>query len=149
MRCARDPGLGEMYALVRSEALLAQRLSALSHQARQKKAPAHGIENFQILWIFGIPEFFGCIFRYFSFSLHQNSLRMLWSLLRWCEGSQGLRCLTGVCCLFWRGAQVSDANLAQMPGYRQRVDVLRRLQYVGPDDSVEVKVREARVLFSE
>ena len=34
MRCARDPGLGEMYALVRSEALLAQRLSALTHQAR-------------------------------------------------------------------------------------------------------------------
>ena len=38
-------------------------------------------------------------------------------------------------------AQVSDANLAQMPGYRQRLEVLRRLQYVGPDDSVEVKVR--------
>ena len=37
--------------------------------------------------------------------------------------------------------QVSDANLAQMPGYRQRLEVLRRLQYVGPDDSVEVKVR--------
>ena len=37
MRCARDPGLGEMYALVRSEALLAQRLSALTHQARASR----------------------------------------------------------------------------------------------------------------
>ena len=32
MRCARDPGLGEMYALVRSEALLAQRLDRIAHQ---------------------------------------------------------------------------------------------------------------------
>lgn len=32
LRCARDPGLGEMYALVRSEALLAQRLDRLTHQ---------------------------------------------------------------------------------------------------------------------
>ncbi len=32
MACHRDPGLGEMYAIVRSEALLAGRLAALTHQ---------------------------------------------------------------------------------------------------------------------
>lgn len=37
--------------------------------------------------------------------------------------------------------QVSDANLAQMPDFRQRVEVLRRLQYVSEDNIVELKVQ--------
>ena len=37
--------------------------------------------------------------------------------------------------------QVSDANLAQMPEFRQRVNVLRALQYVSTDNTVEVKAR--------
>lgn len=32
MECHRDPGLGMMYSIVRSEALLAQRMAALAHQ---------------------------------------------------------------------------------------------------------------------
>lgn len=32
MKCHREPALGEMYALVRSEALLMQRMRALEHQ---------------------------------------------------------------------------------------------------------------------
>lgn len=32
LACHRDPGMGEMYAIVRSEALLAGRLAALAHQ---------------------------------------------------------------------------------------------------------------------
>ncbi|CAL8471306.1 g10848 [Coccomyxa elongata] len=70
LACHRDPGLGEMYAIVRSEALLASRLAALTHQ-------------------------------------------------------------------------VSDASLAQMPEFRQRVDVLRRMQYLAEDDTVQLKGRVA------
>lgn len=39
--------------------------------------------------------------------------------------------------LLW---QVSDASLAQMPEFRQRVDVLRRMQYLAEDDTVQLKV---------
>ena len=67
MACHRDPALGEMYALVRSEALLEDRLNRLKHQ-------------------------------------------------------------------------VSDASLAQMPDFNQRVQVLRRLDYVSSEDVVELKV---------
>lgn len=42
MHCARDPSLGEMYALVRSEALLAQRLDRLTHQVCGS-GRAHGL----------------------------------------------------------------------------------------------------------
>ncbi len=41
MHCARDPGLGEMYALVRSEALLAQRLDRLTHQVLASAPELH------------------------------------------------------------------------------------------------------------
>ena len=68
MACHRDPALGEMYALVRSEALLEDRLSRLKHQ-------------------------------------------------------------------------VSDASLAQMPDFNQRVQVLRQLDYISTEDVVELKVR--------
>jgi hypothetical protein len=67
MACQRDPALGEMHAMVRSEALLEERLRRLSHQ-------------------------------------------------------------------------LSDANLAQMPEFEQRVDVLRRLRYISGDNTVELKV---------
>ena len=67
MACHRDPALGEMYALVRSEALLEDRLNRLKHQ-------------------------------------------------------------------------VSDASLAQMPDFNQRVQVLRQLDYISVDDVVELKV---------
>lgn len=67
MPCHRDPALGDMYALVRSEALLAGRLSALTHQ-------------------------------------------------------------------------VSDASLAQMPDFNQRVAVLRQLDYISSEDVVQIKV---------
>ena len=36
---------------------------------------------------------------------------------------------------------MSDANLAQMPEFRQRVSVLRALQYIDADNTVEVKAR--------
>jgi len=36
--------------------------------------------------------------------------------------------------------QLSDANLAQMPEFHQRVQVLRRLEYVAPDNTVQMKV---------
>lgn len=68
MACHRDPALGEMYALVRSEALLEDRLNRLKHQ-------------------------------------------------------------------------VSDASLAQMPDFNQRVQVLRQLDYISAEDVVELKVR--------
>ena len=67
MPCQREPGFGEMWALVRSEALLEGRLARLAHQ-------------------------------------------------------------------------LSDANLAQMPEFHQRVNVLRQLKYVAPDDTVLMKV---------
>ncbi len=70
MPCHRDPALGEMYALVRSEALLEDRLNRLKHQ-------------------------------------------------------------------------VSDASLAQMPDFNQRVQVLRQLDYISAEDVVELKVRTA------
>ena len=68
MACHRDPALGKMYALVRSEALLEDRLNRLKHQ-------------------------------------------------------------------------VSDASLAQMPDFNQRVQVLRQLDYISAEDVVELKVR--------
>lgn len=68
MPCHRDPALGEMYALVRSQGLLEGRLKALAHQ-------------------------------------------------------------------------VSDANLQQMPDFQQRVEVLRRLDYIAQDNTVQLKVR--------
>ena len=40
--------------------------------------------------------------------------------------------------------QVSDASLAQMPEFRQRVDVLRRMQYLAEDDTVQMKVKNER-----
>lgn len=67
MACHRDPALGEMYALVRSQGLLEGRLRALAHQ-------------------------------------------------------------------------VSDANLQQMPDFHQRVEVLRRLEYIATDNTVQLKV---------
>ena len=67
MGCHRDPGLGEMYALVRSQGLLESRLRALAHQ-------------------------------------------------------------------------VSDANLQQMPDFQQRVEVLRHLDYIAADNTVQLKV---------
>ena len=36
--------------------------------------------------------------------------------------------------------QISDANLKQMPEFHQRVDVLRNLEYVSPDNIVQMKV---------
>lgn len=50
-----------------------------------------------------------------------------------------------LCCMvseerLW-GLQVSDASLAQMPEFRQRVDVLRRMQYLAKDDTVQIKAR--------
>ena len=66
MPCHRDPALGQMYALVRSQGLLESRLKALAHQ-------------------------------------------------------------------------VSDANLQQMPDFQQRVEVLRRLDYIAPDNTVQLK----------
>lgn len=67
MACHRDPSLGEMYALVRSQRLLEGRLRALAHQ-------------------------------------------------------------------------VSDANLQQMPDFQLRVEVLRRLEYIAADNTVQLKV---------
>lgn len=67
MPCHRDPALGEMYALVRSQRLLESRLRALAHQ-------------------------------------------------------------------------VSDANLQQMPDFQLRVEVLRRLDYIAADNTVQLKV---------
>ena len=67
MACHRDPALGEMYALVRSQGLLESRLRALAHQ-------------------------------------------------------------------------VSDANLQQMPDFQQRVEVLRQLEYIALDNTVQLKV---------
>lgn len=67
MACHRDPALGEMYALVRSQGLLEGRLRALAHQ-------------------------------------------------------------------------VSDANLQQMPDFQQRVEVLRQLEYIASDNTVQLKV---------
>ena len=74
MACHRDPALGEMYALVRSEALLEDRLNRLKHQ-------------------------------------------------------------------------VSDASLAQMPDFNQRVQVLRQLDYISAEDVVELKVMTAFPLW--
>ncbi|KAK9827734.1 hypothetical protein WJX81_007278 [Elliptochloris bilobata] len=68
--CHREPALGEMFAAVRSEALLSARLNALTHQ-------------------------------------------------------------------------LSDASLAQMPEFRQRVEVLRRLGYIAQDNTVQLKGRVA------
>ncbi len=42
--------------------------------------------------------------------------------------------------------QVSDASLAQMPEFRQRVEVLRRMQYLADDDTVHLKVHRSRSL---
>ena len=67
MSCQREPAFGEMLALVRSEALLEERLRSIAHQ-------------------------------------------------------------------------LSDANLQQMPEFHQRVEVLRQLGYIAPDDTVEMKV---------
>ena len=67
MACHRDPALGEMYALVRSQRLLEGRLRALAHQ-------------------------------------------------------------------------VSDANLQQMPDFQLRVEVLRQLDYIAADNTVQLKV---------
>lgn len=67
MACHRDPALGEMYALIRSQGLLEGRLRALAHQ-------------------------------------------------------------------------VSDANLQQMPDFQQRVEVLRKLEYIAGDNTVQLKV---------
>ena len=36
--------------------------------------------------------------------------------------------------------QMSDANLQQMPEFHQRVEVLRRLEYLAPDNTVLIKV---------
>ena len=36
--------------------------------------------------------------------------------------------------------QVSDANLQQMPDFQQRVEVLRRLDYIAQDNTVQLKV---------
>ena len=36
--------------------------------------------------------------------------------------------------------QLSDANLAQMPEFHQRVQVLKRLEYIAPDTTVQMKV---------
>lgn len=74
MACHRDPALGEMYALVRSQGLLEGRLRALAHQ-------------------------------------------------------------------------VSDANLQQMPDFQQRVEVLRQLDYIAPDNTVQLKVSVATWYF--
>ena len=75
MPCHRDPALGEMYALVRSQGLLESRLKALAHQ-------------------------------------------------------------------------VSDANLQQMPDFQQRVEVLRRLDYIAQDNTVQLKASQpSRSLF--
>lgn len=41
---------------------------------------------------------------------------------------------------YWLVCQVSDANLAAMPEFRQRVNVLQQLGYVSADSTVEVKV---------
>ena len=68
MACQKEPAFGEMLALVRSEALLEERLRLLAHQ-------------------------------------------------------------------------LSDANLQQMPEFYQRVEVLRQLGYVAPDNTVEMKVQ--------
>lgn len=70
MGCHRDPALGEMYALVRSQGLLESRLRALAHQ-------------------------------------------------------------------------VSDANLQQMPDFQQRVEVLKQLEYIAADNTVQLKGRVA------
>ena len=67
MACHRDPALGDMYALVRSQGLLESRLRALAHQ-------------------------------------------------------------------------VSDANLQQMPDFQQRIEVLRQLEYIAHDNTVQLKV---------
>lgn len=68
MPCQKEPAFGEMWALVHSEALLEDRLKALTHQ-------------------------------------------------------------------------ISDANLKQMPEFHQRVDILRQLEYVSPENIVQMKVR--------
>ena len=73
MACHRDPSLGEMYALVRSQGLLEGRLRALAHQ-------------------------------------------------------------------------VSDANLQQLPDFQLRVEVLRRLDYIAADNTVQLKVCRESVL---
>ena len=75
MACHRDPALGEMYALVRSQGLLESRLRALAHQ-------------------------------------------------------------------------VSDANLQQMPDFQQRVEVLRQLEYIALDNTVQLKVGVASSAWS-
>ena len=41
-----------------------------------------------------------------------------------------------LCC----GCSVSDASLAQMPDFNQRVAVLRQLDYISSEDVVELKV---------
>lgn len=55
-------------------------------------------------------------------------------------------------CKLWNNhffPQVSDASLAQMPEFRQRVDVLRRMQYLAEDDTVQMKVRLFCLTFAE
>lgn len=39
--------------------------------------------------------------------------------------------------------QISDANLKQMPEFHQRVDVLQSLEYVSPDNIVQMKVKQS------
>lgn len=36
--------------------------------------------------------------------------------------------------------QLSDANLQQMPEFHQRVEVLKKLEYIAPDNTVQMKV---------
>lgn len=43
--------------------------------------------------------------------------------------------------------QVSDANLQQLPEFHQRVEVLRRLEYVAPDDTVLMKVPRLPLVY--
>ena len=38
--------------------------------------------------------------------------------------------------------QISDANLKQMPEFHQRVDVLRQMDYVSADNTVQMKVQK-------
>ena len=43
--------------------------------------------------------------------------------------------------------QVSDANLQQMPDFQQRVEVLRRLDYIAPDNTVQLKASHKSLHF--
>lgn len=43
--------------------------------------------------------------------------------------------------------QVSDASLQQLPDFHQRVEMLKQLEYVAPDDTVLMKVRWKLYLY--